>query len=147
MDETHVDVFRDLKPRIKGEVLLPGDAGSAAGCAGFELSVEQHPAVVVMVESAQDVVAAVQFARQHQMGIGIQGTGHGTTLPANDSMLVNTARMKAVEVFPARTTARVEAGVKWKDVAPHVPLGLVPLSGTSTGVGVLGYTLGGGHDL
>ena len=46
---------------------------------------------------------------------------------------------------PATRVARVEAGVRWRQVidaaAPH---GLAPLSGSSSGVGVVGYTLGGG---
>ena len=134
-----------LKAKVHGAVLVPSDPGYDAGRAAFELSVEQRPAVVVMVESAQDVMAAVNFAREHNLGIGVQATGHGLTRPANGGMLVNTSKMKGVEVFPARSAARVQPGCKWKDVLPHVqPLGLVPLSGSSTDIGVVGYTLGGG---
>ena len=137
--------IHNLKTHVKGAVLAPGDSGYDAARAGFELSVEQRPAVVVMVESAQDVVAAVNFAREHKLGIGVQATGHGISLPANGGLLVNTSRMKAVEVDAAGKTARVQPGAKWKDVAPHVtPHGLAPLSGSSTDVGVVGYTLGGG---
>lgn len=111
---TAVDVagIRDLKAKVRGEVLVPGDAGYDAGRAGFELSVEQRPAVVIMVESAQDVIAAVKFARERRLGIGVQGTGHGITRPANGGLLVNTSRMKTVEVFPSRSVARVQPGAK-----------------------------------
>jgi hypothetical protein len=137
--------IRDLKTKVRGEVLVPGDAGYDAGRAGFELSADQRPAVVVMVESAQDVISAVNFARERRLGIGVQGTGHGITRPANGGLLVNTSKMKTVEVFPSRSVARVEPGAKWKDLVPQVqPHGLVALSGSSTDVGIVGYTLGGG---
>lgn len=137
--------LRDLKAKVQGAVLVPGDSGYDAGRSGFDLAVEQRPSVVVMAESAQDMIAGVNFARQHNLGIGVQATGHGITRPANGGLLLNTSRMKGVEVFPTRSAARVQPGVKWKDVLPHIqPLGFVALSGSSTDIGVVGYTLGGG---
>src|SRR5689334_19039088 len=134
-----------LKAKVHGAVLVPGDPGYDAGRTGFDLSVEQKPAVLVMVESPQDIAAAVSFARENHLGVGVQATGHGATRPADGGVLVNTSRMKGVDVFAARHAARVQPGAKWKDLLPHVqPLGLAPLSGSSTDIGIVGYTLGGG---
>jgi FAD/FMN-containing dehydrogenase len=59
--------------------------------------------------------------------------------------MITTRRMQGVHVDPVRRTARVEAGVKWERVmeaaAPH---GLAGMRGSSSDVGVVGYTLGGG---
>jgi hypothetical protein len=61
-------------------------------------------------------------------------------------MLINTSRMQRVSIFPDRSQARVEAGVRWEKVIPLAAQhGLAPLNGTSSSVGVVGYTLGGGH--
>jgi FAD/FMN-containing dehydrogenase len=50
-----------------------------------------------------------------------------------------------VRVDPARRTARVGGGARWRDViAAAAPHGLAPLCGSSPDVGVAGYTLGGG---
>jgi hypothetical protein len=72
-------------------------------------------------------------------------TGHGTSVPADGSLLVSTKRMSAVTVDPPARAARVEAGVRWQQVidaaAPH---GLAPLNGSSPMAGVVGYTTGGG---
>ena len=60
-------------------------------------------------------------------------------------MLVSTKAMQRVTVDPVARRARVEAGVRWRSVIDAaVPHGLAPLSGSSSGVGVVGYTLGGG---
>jgi FAD/FMN-containing dehydrogenase len=66
-------------------------------------------------------------------------------LPAEGGVLVKTTRMAAIEVDAGRRTARTGGGAIWSDViAAAAPHGLAPLSGTSSGVGVAGYTLGGG---
>jgi len=47
--------------------------------------------------------------------------------------------------MPAPGIARVGSGVQWKDIVPQASdMGLAALHGSSPGVGVTGYTLGGG---
>src|SRR5688572_7987516 len=72
-------------------------------------------------------------------------TGHGVAAPADGGVLVNTSRMKGVNVDPEARTARVEAGAKWADVVPEAAAHrLAGLPGSSSQVGVVGYTMGGG---
>ena len=66
-------------------------------------------------------------------------------MPADGGLLLKTSQMAEVLVDPERQTARVGPGARWGDViAAAAPLGLAPISGSSTSVGVTGYTLGGG---
>jgi FAD/FMN-containing dehydrogenase len=126
-------------------VFTPEDAGYDLARSGFNLAVEQRPAVVVMAASERDIAAAVEFAGQEGMGVGIQATGHGIATPANAGLLINTSPMRGVDIDPASRTATVEAGAIWRDVIPKAhEYGLAPLSGSSSGVGVVGYTSGGG---
>ena len=76
-----------------------------------------------------------------------QGTGHGAAPlePLDGAMLLRTTRMRQVDIDPATRTARAEAGAVWQDViVPAAEHGLAALAGSSPGVGVTGYTLGGG---
>ena len=60
-------------------------------------------------------------------------------------LLINTRRLQDLQIDPVERTARVGAGVKWRTVLEaSVPHGLIRLHGSSTDVGVVGYTLGGG---
>jgi FAD/FMN-containing dehydrogenase len=60
--------------------------------------------------------------------------------------MITTARMDQVVVDTTRHRARVAAGVRWGDVVTETARsGLAPLNGSSPGVGVVGYTLGGGQ--
>jgi hypothetical protein len=139
-----VGVLRDL---LDGEVVTPGDPDWDAARGAWNLAADQRPAAVVFAESAADVVAVVDFARENSLHVTTQGTGHfATTLGSfADTILLKTSRLRGVEIDPETRTARVEAGVLWEEVslaaAEH---GLAALAGSSPDVGVVGYTLGGG---
>jgi FAD/FMN-containing dehydrogenase len=135
-----------LQSTIVGDVLVPGDSGYDEARRTF-LTTDQRPSVIVLPESAADVVRAVQFARSQAMRIAPQNTGHGALAlePLDGAMLIKTSRMRRVEVYPATRIARAEAGAQWQDVTvPAADHGLAALAGTSANVGVTGYTLGGG---
>ncbi|SDN58578.1 FAD-binding oxidoreductase [Geodermatophilus sp. DSM 45219] len=135
----------DLRGRVHGPVYAAGDEGLAAEVATFNLAVRHTPAVAVGATCAADVAAAVTWAVAHGLPVAVQATGHGPVRNAAGSVLVSTRRMQGVTVDPVRRTARVEAGVRWdKVLAAAAEHGLTGLCGSSSGVGVVGYTLGGG---
>lgn len=134
-----------LRDEIDGTVIIPGDADYDAARMAWNLAVDQYPALILIAESAADVAAGVRYARSHDLGIAIQSTGHGVLLPANDCLLIMTSHLSAVSVDAASRTAWVEAGVLWGAVLEQAQaVGLAPLLGSSSGVGAVGYTLGGG---
>lgn len=134
-----------LPDRVAGPVFDGTDPRSAAETAGFNLAVAHRPAVVVGATAAADVAAAVQYAAEARVPVAVQATGHGAVRPADGAVFISTARMQGVHVDPQRRTARVQPGVRWRAVIDAAaPYGLAPLSGSSSGVGVVGYTLGGG---
>ena len=132
-----------LRAAIAGQVSVPGQSGYDQARQAWNLAVDEHPSVVVVAESASDVVKAVQYARGHGMRIAPQGTGHGAAPlePLNGAMLLRTTGMRQVDIDPATRTARAEAGAVWQDViVPAAEHGLAGLAGSSPGVGVTGYT-------
>lgn len=134
-----------LNSQLNGRVILPDDPEYDSARRAWNLAVEQNPAVIVVAKTAQDIAAAVNYARNHELGVAVQATGHGNVRPADDCLLILTHEMTGVEVDPLSGTARVEAGVKWGAVlALAQQHGLAPLLGSSPEVGAIGYTLGGG---
>ncbi len=137
--------WHELEASIQGQVITPIDPRYDEARLAWNRKVEQYPALIVVARSAQDVAVAVTFARQHEMGIAVQGTGHGNVRPADDALLILTQEMNGVTINPVDRTAHIEAGVKWGAVLPAAQEhGLAPLLGSSPTVGVVGYTLGGG---
>ncbi|KAB2903917.1 MAG: FAD-binding oxidoreductase [Anaerolineae bacterium] len=137
--------LEELQARIQGAVVLPDDANYDETRKAWNLAVEQRPAMIVVAESASDVAEAVRFARQEELSIAVQSTGHGVVRPADDALLIITSNLNRVRIDPEARTAWIEAGVKWGQVLEKAQeFGLAPLLGSSPGVGAVGYTLGGG---
>ncbi|MFC6287443.1 FAD-binding oxidoreductase [Nocardioides sp. GCM10027113] len=94
--------------------------------------------------TAEDVSLAVRYAGEHRLTVGVMATGHGTQSGLAGDLLVNTSRLREVSVNP-EGWARIGAGASWARVideaAPH---GLAPLTGSSSGVGAVGFITGGG---
>ncbi|WP_030023620.1 FAD-binding oxidoreductase [Streptomyces monomycini] len=135
----------ELADRVTGVVLVPGDDGYAAERAGFQTGHVHRPSVIVGADTAADVVAAVRYAGANGLPVSVQSTGHGLSAASDGGVLVSMRRMDEVRVDAEARTVWAGAGALWADVieeaAPH---GLAPVNGSSPGVGVVGYTLGGG---
>ena len=135
----------ELDASVAGPVLEPGDPGYAEEVASFSLTFSAAPAVVVGATSAHDVAAAVRHAARTGRRVAVQGTGHGLQSDLAGTVLVSTRRMDGVTIDPESAIARVQAGARWRQVIDAAaPYGLAPLNGSSSQVGVVGYTLGGG---
>jgi hypothetical protein len=141
-----VDV-QELRSRMEGAVIVPGDATWDDARAAWNLSVDQRPALVAIPATGADVVAIVNFARERGLRVAPQGTGHNANAIASlaGTILVKTSALRDVEIDAPGRRARVGAGVLWAEVTgPASEHGLAPLAGSSPDVGVVGYTLGGG---
>jgi FAD/FMN-containing dehydrogenase len=138
----------ELRARVTGDVVLPGDPEWDAARLAWNLAVDQRPAMVALPETSDDVAAVVAYAAQAGLRVAVQGTGHGAVARGgelSDSILLKMERMRGVQIDAAGRTARVEAGVIWSEVAEAAAEhGLATLAGSSPDVGVVGYTLGGG---
>ena len=136
---------RRLRRAFAGALHLPGDAGYDARRRPMHATIDPRPAIVAEPSGPADVRAAVLAAREHELPLAAQATGHGTHVPCDGGILLRTQGMATVLVDPARRVARVGPGALWGEVvAAAAPSGLAPLSASSSSVGVTGYTLGGG---
>jgi FAD/FMN-containing dehydrogenase len=139
--------LNQLKSLVGDRVLGPDDPGWDEARTPWNLSVDQHPAAVARPESAQEVVAVIDVARQHGLRVAPQGTGHSASPRASleGSVLLDISRMNAVEIDPERRRARLQAGAQWQHVVgPAAEHGLAGLSGSAPDVCVTGYAIGGG---
>src|SRR5690242_5527906 len=130
---------------ITGDIWLPGHSEYDKQRRAINPALDPRPAAVVEACGVTDVQAVVRWARDEELTLAVQSIGHGTHVAARGGLLLKTSRMAGVLVDPDRRVARVGAGATWGQVlAAAAPFGLAPLSGSSPGVGVAGYTLGGG---
>ncbi len=144
LEETGV---QDLASHLRGSLLRPSDAGYEQACRVYNGMIEKRPALIVRVKDVADVIAGVNFAREHGLTLAVRGGGHsGPGLgTCDDGLVIDLAGMKGIRVDPAAQTARVEGGCTWGEVdhATHA-FGLATPSGFVSSTGVGGLTLGGG---
>src|SRR3954471_15347537 len=127
---------------VRGAVLQPGDPGYEEARALWNGMIDRRPALIVQPTGTADVVAAVNFAREHGLLLSIKGGGHNVAGNAmNDGgLVIDLSAMRAVHVDPAARTARVQGGATWAEVDRETHLfGLATPGGvvSSTGVGGL----------
>ncbi|CAG0953349.1 Mitomycin radical oxidase [Anaerolineales bacterium] len=134
-----------LRARVGGQVLTPNDDGYDTARQAWNLTVNQYPALIIVAQTADDIIEAVRFAQAQGMEVAVKSTGHGVIREANNGLLIVTSQMTDVRVNPGAQTAWVSAGVKWGRVLEEAQsVGLAPLLGSAPHVGAVGYTLGGG---
>lgn len=139
------DLVAQLRGSVRGTVLLRGDERIAAEAACFDPTVRHDPDVLVAAQDEDDVVAAVRFARANGLPLRIQATGHGSESAISGGLLLITRDLDSLEVDPDARRARIGAGLRWAPIiAATAEHGLAPVTGSSTSVGAVGYTLGGG---
>jgi FAD/FMN-containing dehydrogenase len=135
-----------LRRAVSGAVFGPDDGEAWDGARRpWSLGIDQRPAAVVEVSGADDVAAAIGFARENGLGVMAQPTGHAATWDLHDVVLLRTGALGAVEVDAGARLARVGAGARWRDVqVAAAGEGLSGLMGTAPHVCITGYLLGGG---
>jgi hypothetical protein len=134
-----------LRRGFYGALHLPGDPGYDEARRPLNPSLDPRPAIVAAATGPRDVQTAVIAAREADLPVAVQATGHGLRTSYTGGLLINTSAMSSVLVDPDRRIARVGPGATWGQViAAAAPFRLAPLSGSAPSVGVTGFTLGGG---
>jgi FAD/FMN-containing dehydrogenase len=139
---------QDLEARFGGALIRAEDADYDDARKLFNAMIDKRPEVIARCAGTEDVVSAIDYARESGLEVAIRCGGHsGTGLSScDDGILIDLAGLDDVEVDPEARIARAGGGVLWGafDVATqahglHTPGGRV----TTTGIG--GFTTGGGY--
>ena len=136
-----------LRAGLRGEALLPGEAGYDEARHIFNGMIGRHPRLIVRCAGVADVMRAVNFAREHGLPVAVRGGGHGVAGHAilEGGLVIDLSPMRGVRVDPARRTLRAEGGCRWRDVDIEAQAhGLATVGGTVSDTGIGGLTLGGG---
>jgi FAD/FMN-containing dehydrogenase len=136
-----------LAASLRGSLMQPGDDGYDDARSVRNGLVDRHPACIAKCTGVADVVAAISFARAHDLLLSIRGGGHNVAGNAvNDGgLVIDLSAMRAVWVDPDARTARVQGGATWADVDRETQLyGLATPGGKVSTTGVGGLTLHGG---
>src|SRR5258707_15205008 len=101
-----------------GRLIRPGDAEYDAARIVWNAMADKRPALIARCAGADDVIAALRFAREHDLVVAVRGGGHsvagfGTW---DGGAVIDLSPMGGVTIDPQRRVAPVEGG------APLSPL-------------------------
>jgi FAD/FMN-containing dehydrogenase len=136
-----------LAAAIGGDLLLPDNARYEEARQVWNGMIDRRPAAIARVRTTEDVVAAVRFAREHELEVAVRGGGHSAAGLAvvDDGLVIDLTEMNQVQVDPERSAARAGGGATWRDFdAATQAHGLATTGGVISTTGVGGLTLGGG---
>jgi FAD/FMN-containing dehydrogenase len=132
---------------FRGELIGPGHPGYEEARAVYNAMIDRRPGLIARCASADDVAAAINFARRHDVLVAVRGGGHngGGLGTVDDGIVIDLGLMRDIKVDADRRTVRVGGGATWGEVdrATH-EAGLATPSGIISTTGVGGLTLGGG---
>jgi FAD/FMN-containing dehydrogenase len=136
-----------LRSAIRGPVISPDDDGYDTARRIWNGAIDRRPAFIARCTGVADIVAAVRFARERDLGVAVRSGGHGVGGHAlcDGGLVIDLSPMKGIRVDPVARTARAEAGVLWGELDRETQaFGLATVGGIVTHTGIAGLTLGGG---
>ncbi len=136
-----------LEAGLSGQLIRPGDTAYEQARQLWNGRVDKHPALIVRSQTAQDVVLAVNFAREQNLPLAVRGGAHNSNgfATVNNGLVIDLSQMKGITVNPVKRTARAEPGLTFGELSRALlPFGLATTTGICAGTGISGATLGGG---
>ncbi len=141
------DDVNTLADGLHGGLTRPEDSDYDDVRALYNAMIDKRPALIARCASTDDVVAAVNFGRDHGLDIAIRCGGHnGPGLGSvDDGLVIDLSGLKGVQVDPDAKTATVPGGSLFGeiDAATHEH-GLATPGGIISTTGAGGLILGGG---
>src|SRR5688500_537984 len=144
LDDTSI---RDLRASLRGQLLQPGDPGYDAARKVDNAMIDRRPALIARCAGVADVLAAVRFARKHDVLVAVRAGGHNVAGNAmcDGGLVIDVSPMKGIRVDPGAGTVQAQAGVTWGELdAETQAFGLATTGGVISTTGIAGLTLGGG---
>ncbi|GMH81012.1 hypothetical protein TL16_g08791 [Triparma laevis f. inornata] len=108
----------------------------------------QAPAFVAFPTTTEQVQASVNFAKKHDLCLSVLGTGHDFLDRHSNcefGMLIRTSLLKEMTLSGDSNTVKLGSGLTFSEVQDFLAPSRYVASGWSVTVGILGWSIGGGH--
>lgn len=136
-----------FKASLSGELLLSNDEGYDEARTIWNAMIDRKPGMIVRCNGSDDVISAVNFAREHNVLLSIKGAGHNIAGNAvcDGGLMIDLSGMKEIRVDTEKKRAYVGPGCTLGDFDEATQAhGLATPVGINSTTGIAGLTLGGG---
>ena len=147
METIERSALEELRGQFRGALLQPEEEGYDEARRVWNGAIDRYPALIARCAGADDVVAAMRFARERDLVVSVRGGGHAVAGHAvcDGGIMIDLSLMKAIRVDPVGRTVRASGGVLWRELdLVTQQVGLATPGGIISHTGIAGLTLGGG---
>jgi len=105
LSKTEID---DFKAALRGQLILPDDAGYDEARTVWNAMIDRRPAMIARCAGVADVRVAIGFARAQHLPLAIRGGGHNIAGSAvcDDGLVIDLSRA-SIRLHAARSSSRV----------------------------------------
>jgi hypothetical protein len=139
--------FDALQANLRGALLRPDHDSYESARQVWNGMIDRRPALIVRCTGTADVIAAINFAREHNLLVSVRGGGHNAAGHAvnEGGLVIDLSPMKGIRVDPQARRAWAAGGVTWGELDHETqPFGMAAPGGVVSTTGIAGLTLGGG---
>src|SRR5262245_40023423 len=104
---------QEFEAGLSGQLIHPGDTAYEQARQLWNGRIDKYPALIARCLTAQDVVLAVNFARDHNLPVAVRGGAHNSNgfATVDNGLVIDLSQMKGIEVNPTSRIARAEPGL------------------------------------
>jgi FAD/FMN-containing dehydrogenase len=142
------DAIAALRGALDGRVITPSDPDYDRVRSVWNGMIDRYPALIASCATTADVVAALRFARAHDLPVAVRGGGHSVAghSTCDGGIVIDCSPLETITVDPEARTVSAGGGVTWGELdAATQPFGLAAPGGVFSRTGIAGLTLGGGY--
>jgi len=136
--------------RIKGKIIRRGDSNYEswrASMVWYLIKPRRYPDLIVRAQSEQDVIEAINYARENKLKVSVRATGHNPARAVlrSGGMLIDLSQLRQVEIDAHDRTAWIQPGIRSEEFIDLTRQQGMAFPAAHTGsVGLGGYLIGGG---
>src|SRR5258708_37857278 len=146
-NELSAETLERLKTNFRGRLMSRGIDGYESARMVFNAMIDKRPAAIAYCTGAADVIACVNFAREHEVPVAVRGGGHSVAgnSTCDAGLLIDLSAMKLLRVDPTECMAYAQPGLLLGEFDRATQtFGLATTLGVGSVTGRAGLTLGGG---
>jgi FAD/FMN-containing dehydrogenase len=139
--------WADLRRGLKGDILRPGDRAFALAAQPHNLRYAATlPTAIARCRTAEDVIAAIRFARGHDLPLVARSGGHSYAgYSTTTGLLIDLSLLADATIDPETGIARIGGGIdNGRFYRAMKRAGVATTHGRCPSVGAAGFLLGGG---